>query len=433
MTQAPVYQNQLEEIACVQCSAPLRIRGMGRSAVFGCQYCGSVNGLSGKHLEILSKGEELRELLILPLGSRANFENTQFEVIGCITRSDPTGQYRWDEYLLLNPYRGYRWLVEQNGHWLYVEGDPKLSGFVGPTIGYTDVSYDGVKYSRFDSGYAKVVRVVGECYWEVKADDTTRTIDYISPPFMLSFEQSGDELVGSKCVYLEADDLKEAFKDTKLKLPWTNGVAPAQPNPHKTNSRLIGLTFIVIFFILTFFHSVFLKQSYSKLVYSTNLNNAVSTVNGSAQEIEKISTPFEIESGPSNVRVDISAPVSNNWLSVIVSLVNSEGDLVDEKEVEVSYYYGRDSDGSWSEGSDRNSELFEKVPAGKYTISTTATTNMTQSPTYTLKVYNRVPYWGNYIFVLVMISVYPLWMWIKSSSFETRRKQNSDELSGTEE
>ena len=26
-------------------------------------------------------------------------------------------EYRWSEYLLYNPYKGYRYLTEYNGHW----------------------------------------------------------------------------------------------------------------------------------------------------------------------------------------------------------------------------------------------------------------------------------------------------------------------------
>ena len=29
--------------------------------------------------------------------------------------------YSWDEYLLWNPYKGYRWLVESNGHWVLMK------------------------------------------------------------------------------------------------------------------------------------------------------------------------------------------------------------------------------------------------------------------------------------------------------------------------
>ena len=29
--------------------------------------------------------------------------------------------YSWDEYLLWNPYKGYRWMVESNGHWLLMK------------------------------------------------------------------------------------------------------------------------------------------------------------------------------------------------------------------------------------------------------------------------------------------------------------------------
>ncbi len=446
----PVYQSELEEIACVNCGAPLRIRGMGRSSVIGCEYCGAVNGLSGDQLKLLAAGEKLTGSLLLPLGIRGAFENTVFEVIGCLTRSDPSGQYEWREYLLMNPYRGYRWLVEQNGHWLYVTSDPKLSGEVGSILGASSIPYLGDDYKRFDSGVSVVRQVVGEFYWQVAVGERCVSTDYISPPFMLSFEKSEDEIIGSHGVYLTPNELDKAFDGKTRYLPWPSGVAPAQPNIARAHSRIVGACFVFILIIITFFQIIFVSSASSKLLFAGEFDNAeivTGSPNSSAKQVERMSAPFRVDNGLTNLRVDVSAPVDNSWVSVFVTLINEKGDVVGEKELEVSYYYGRDSDGAWSEGSRKNNIFFERVPNGTYVVNTVASTNIkpklllsnsrnfssanrSYRPKYELRVFSNVPYWGNYLFVLFMTCIYPCYLFLSSAHFEAKRRQNSTELSG---
>jgi hypothetical protein len=68
-----------------------------------------------------------------------------------------------------------------------------------------------------------------------------------------------------------------------------------------------------------------------------------------------------------NLQVKVVAPVSNSWLYLDGALINEETGAVDEFDVEVSYYSGSDSDGSWSEGLDSGTVHPARAP-GRYTL-----------------------------------------------------------------
>ena len=44
----------------------------------------------------------------IPIGARARLGDIEWEVVGYMRRCDGPGDFRWTEYLLFNPYQGYR-------------------------------------------------------------------------------------------------------------------------------------------------------------------------------------------------------------------------------------------------------------------------------------------------------------------------------------
>jgi len=59
----------------------------------------------------------------IPLGTRGKMGGVTWETIGFQTRTvrdDDGSSYSWDEYPLFNPYHGFRYLTEYEGHWNFV-------------------------------------------------------------------------------------------------------------------------------------------------------------------------------------------------------------------------------------------------------------------------------------------------------------------------
>jgi hypothetical protein len=91
---------------------------------------------------------------------------------------------------------------------------------------------------------------VGEFPWRVQIGEQTKVKDYISPPLMLSFEQSiaqtdsadpyaviNSEVTVSKGTYVSADEIEKGFSLKEMRRPL--GVGAIQPAP------VLGYRFLV--------------------------------------------------------------------------------------------------------------------------------------------------------------------------------------------
>ena len=123
------------------------------------------------------------------------------------------------------------------------------------------------------------------------------------------------------------------------------------------------------------------------------------------------------------------APVSNSWAEIEVSLVNEKTKESFDMRVPVEYYFGHDSDGSWSEGGTTTSEYFSMVPPGDYRMVYSADAQYLQrggSQNVQLTARRDVASWGNYWWTICLIFFWPLCVWMRVAAFENKRWENSD-------
>jgi len=85
-------------------------------------------------------------------------------------------------------------------------------------------------FTHFQSATAKTTYIIGEFPWQVRRDDQVRAKDYISPPFMLSGETTGQETTWSVGEYTSGRDIWQAFK-LPGSPPSPQGVFANQPSP----------------------------------------------------------------------------------------------------------------------------------------------------------------------------------------------------------
>src|SRR6185369_547759 len=106
---------------CPQCGATLQMRSFGHAVSLICESCHSVIDARDPKLKVLQtfKTATNEEKPKIPLGSRGKWRGIDYEVIGFQRRSIQVEgiEYSWHEYLLFNPYRGFRYLSEYSGHW----------------------------------------------------------------------------------------------------------------------------------------------------------------------------------------------------------------------------------------------------------------------------------------------------------------------------
>ena len=84
--------------------------------------------------------------------------------------------------------------------------------------------------------------------------------------------------------------------------------------------------------------------------------------------------------------------MDNNWIYLNYALINEDTGQAYDFGREVSYYHGRDSDGSWTEGSTINHVTVPSVPPGNYYLRIEPESDPNHGVIYyTVKVKRDVP------------------------------------------
>src|SRR5215831_9246481 len=402
---------------CLQCGRPITLRGLLQTTSVVCSSCGAVIDVGDENMRIISAfASKVHVEPAIPLGSRGTFSDGLFEVIGFMRRviNVEGVDYRWREYLLFNPYKGFRWLSEYNGHWSYI----KTSFFRPRMLSDGNLALKGTVFRHFQSANAKVDYVVGEFYWRVQAGESCLVQDFVAPPQILSMEQAENEITWSLGEYMEPETIAKAFRLTKP-LPARIGVGANQPSPLKDyTAKVLKLTAIFLA-IAVLMQLATLVLSQNRLVYQSNF-----LFNTTDAEKSRVTDMFELSGRRSNVMIRTRAGVNNNWLYLNMALINDQTGTAYDFGREINYYYGRDSDGDWTEGSQTDDAVLPRVPAGRYYLRIEP--EGTSSTQYSVAVYRDVPQWWPFLAVVGLLLLFPVIAFFRSRGFEYQRWSESD-------
>ncbi|MGH9660869.1 MAG: DUF4178 domain-containing protein, partial [Bryobacteraceae bacterium] len=257
---------------CTGCGAALQLRAFEHSLTAVCPQCLAILDAKDPNLRVLQEfqGRE-RVTLQIPLGSRGSWRGATYEVIGFQQRTIEVDsvEYSWHEYLLFNPYHGFRYLTVYNGHW----NDVRTVRALPRPVAYTPkhmVSVDGAVYTHFSRSTAVTTYVLGEFPWAARRGDSVGVSDYIAPPLILSSESTDEETTWSRGEYTSAGEIWKAFKLPGAP-PRPSGVFANQPSPHIQPARevwsiawsflLIAVAVVALLFVSARNENVF-SQSY---------------------------------------------------------------------------------------------------------------------------------------------------------------------------
>ena len=110
--------------------------------------------------------------------------------------------YGWNEYVLFDPYQGFRYLSEYQGHWSDIRSIHALPA-VSSQRARPTASYDDRTFRHFQSATARTEFVLGEFPWRVEVEDRVDVADFVAPPFMLSREGTTSEATWSLGEYID--------------------------------------------------------------------------------------------------------------------------------------------------------------------------------------------------------------------------------------
>jgi hypothetical protein len=410
-----------KSINCPNCGAAVEIRGFANTLTVVCPNCLSVLDASTPEFKILQtfQGKERLEPKI-PLGTRGKLNGTLYEVIGFQNRAVESSDdfFCWDEYLLFNPYHGFRYLTEYQGHWNFVRVISALP-VETKSGGKRAVIVNGRTYRHFDSMTVQTEFVLGEFPWQVRFGDTVVDQDFVAPPYMLSSEATEGEITWSLGEYTPGKEIWAAFQ-LPGSPPERSGIFANQPSPYAGKNSAAWFTWLwlnVALVAIAFFFGTFAT------------NQEVFThdylyVYGQKTDASFVTPDFELKGRTSNAELSIRTDLMNNWAYFNFALINEDTGQDFDFGREVSYY--RDSDGS--EGKPYDSVIIPRVPSGKYylRVEPEMEARNLQSMHYEIEIHRDVPNNSFFWIAAALLLIPPIFTTFLTASFESRRWRESD-------
>ena len=420
----PPTKPQVRALNCPHCGAALTLRSFNNAVTIVCESCHSILDAKDPNLQILQQFKaSADEKPLIPLGTRGKIRGTDYEAIGFQRRTiHVDGEaYSWHEYVLFNPYKGFRYLTEYNGHWNDVSTLKALPEAV-PGSSPPKVRYLGETYRHFQTAKAGTAFVLGEFPWQVRVGEADVVTDYVSPPRVLSSEKTGQEINWSMGEYMSGKDIWRAFR-LPGNPPEAIGVYENQPSPLRADTMGIWAAFaafaLALVLLMIGFDLTASKQEVFNGYYKFDSNKR--------GDASFVTDEFTLSGHSSNVEVNTSTDLNNRWIYLNYALINVDTGQAFDFGREVSYYHGYDSDGSWSEGSSNDSVAVPKVPPGRYYLRVEPEGDPGYGVTYyTVNVKRDVPQYSLYALALGALLLPAILLTWRTLSFEHMRWSESD-------
>lgn len=436
-------------VTCPSCGGTIEIKAAGYTVNVGCQYCGSVLDVANPDVKLISEFQMAARKLELPLGSRGTVQGVEWEVIGYLERSDEDSN--WNEYLLFNPYGGYRWLIRTSGCWSLGTMLPEE-----PSNAFGDaVNWNGKRFSLdYNGAVTRTDYVLGEFYWRIKTGDTCTAASYDDDATSLSCESVADETSWTFVEDLPNEAVEQGFRTPDgSPLPLTGGPAapppspgyaassyqPAQPRPKGEWGFIWKVAFGTLAASLLVMLAFGMGHSVAK--------NQIEVVLNAPTRSYTLGTFTTTRSyQPITIKAASVEQFDNKWVDLDYSLVNkATQESIDGYGV-VEHYSGVDSDGSWTEGSYSGTAKFAGVPAGTYDLvveasmhtwssgSSSSSTGTFSNPWSTggsgekyhidIEAETGGVFWGNFVVVALLLLGLPILLFFRQ--FRGSRTGSSD-------
>ena len=416
----------VSSLSCSQCGAAIELRTLDQAQSVVCASCGSILDARDPNLALI-QGFEAKQKFTpqIPLGTRGTLKGEKWEAVGYQVRRitiDETSYY-WDEYLLFNPYKGFRYLTQYDGHWNDVQV-VKLAPAETISGRQPIVTLHGESFKHFQTSTAHTEFVLGEFPWQVRVGDHAVVRDFVAPPRMLSEERTPEETTWSLGTYMPPAQVWSGFS-LPGKPPRPRGVYANQPDENRPLAGSMAKRYFLFAAILVGLGLLRFVTASRETVFTTNA--AFFKPGQPADSLAFVTPTFTVKGRTATLEVTTEAQVDNGWAYFEYALVNELTGTTYEFGREVSYYHGTDSDGNWSEGSRRDRAVLPSVPAGQYFLRVQPTA---QAPTdfleYRILVRRDVPILTPYLICLALLALPPIFLALRSWGMESARWKESD-------
>lgn len=407
--EAEITRQQSAAMNCPNCGAPVNLRAEGQAMSAVCGSCASILDTSTPDLKEIGKVAQttLKIQPLLEIGTRGLLRQEMWEIVGFMRRKDRWCS--WDEYLLFNPWLGFRFLVTFKGHWSLVR---ILPGHV------TESLWQGQYFKVFAHEEAITTDVLGEFYWRVKNGERAILTDFISPPFILSKEELPglNEITWSGGEYVDSQEVQEAFVPKGRTLPPPTGVYLNQPNPVNKRWQEVRSTFVFTLIAYILIQVLFMGWGIQRHISNTGV-----TYDSQKPNEVLVTEPFRLEGGSAPLHITATGLLlTDTYLGLKGNLVES----TTQQTFPVAFplaNYTTDPDAT------RQKVTLPAIPAGEYYLRLTPDATATlPNATVSFTIERGGLFWSNFWIGFLIICLWPLWLMLSSSGFEKRRWHESD-------
>lgn len=394
-------------VPCFNCNTTTTLEVNFEVEVFACPACNYVyKNKEGAGLSLYMKSQPCSFENTFEIGKTAVFDNVDYQVTGLVIKSHQS--FEWREYILQSKDGSFLYLSESDGHWILLNEityDTKV-GNHPLTVQHNEITYD-----RYDYYYPKVVASKG--FFDFDIYKNVELIEYIHPPFLLSFEKVGHQQTAFLGKHISNRGIKKAFATTSL--PTKIGIGQVQP--FLVNVRNTALIFCGIAFLILITHWFLNNDREEQKV----LNTDISFDQYSKKDF--ITPSFELKGSSAPLTIQLQSNVDNSWANVQVALVNEQnGDEVYANK-DIEYYHGYTDGENWTEGDTAEEFNICGVAAGKYHLAITPmkATEDTQNQKVHIQASWSSPSTRNVWMIYIFMTVFVIAIYFIEKSFEEKR------------
>ena len=232
------------QMQCPNCGGDVPKLHEGRSERLGCPYCGAVSDIQSRN--VVAQQEKLLQMPDIPIGTSGVFDSDSYLCIAYLRRSTLVDgeRYGWEEYLLFNADRGYRWLVkdpETGWSWVSFLSPAEINRRSLPNT----LRYANKTFAWTTGSSARVDYVLGEVYWKCSIGETVAVADFACGGEVISREQDDNEVNYSHGRRIRWSKIAAAFQ-LPVDGSGGKGIAPGAASGGGAGCGVIGGVIVLV-------------------------------------------------------------------------------------------------------------------------------------------------------------------------------------------
>jgi hypothetical protein len=406
---------------CPNCQRTITYYDVAESSYYACRQCRTFFKYEYEGPpEILTTFSEAVPELLIPIGSEGYLDNQFGRVLGYIHKQEKGTSYRWVEYVIRQQGGQLIQLAEYNGHWMLIQ--PAGQAYDKTSTHQRYVLRDERKYKLYNQYQPEVIHAVGEFDWNILDDEKLTIAEYIDPPSMLISERNQKRVDWYVASYLSPSIVAEAFGMPKADLPDPYGVGAIEPADPKDRWGAVLRVSGMVLVLMVVLQIILAVLRPTKLL----LNESFTTESDSTGSIKPIVSPsFEVDRQMA-LGFDLSASIDNQWLELPITTVDEQSGRVYEFSETLEYYHGVESGESWSEGSQEESAVLGRIPAGRYHLTIYPARDPGQSIEFHVNIWQNTRLISNAVLLLGLLTIYPILLYWRRSYYDKQRWNDSD-------